>query len=1448
MELKRFKCSDRSSCTFEQSCTRLPVEIHGDAPIDILFVTEFPGKSEAEEETPFVGKFMSSARACVQHLSKKYGFTYAFTSLHKSRKTRFGDAKRPFSSMEIASCAKCVFEREVEHLQPRIIMGFGEMAEEYLGDHKVESIFVESGCIRTSRKIKGRTYDYITSVHPSWCVGQLDPNALGIVYDDIETAALYVKKGVDLRIPDIFESVLLKTIEDVKRVLIELKSKATYIAVDTEDCNLHRVYNNRMLSVQLCADGHTGYVIPLLHYDSPFVGKDVERVIKMLKTFFTTKKTKCKGYVFVNAKYDYHQFFREFHIFQFNAPIIDCSYNEYCLEENLARIAQTKVFPNRQGPYSLYTMSYKRGFTYYKTTGSKERRDILEKIPLSEWEGYAGADAVATFNIWKSQLKRAKALGVLSDFKKEAITLFNHKVRSIVYTEHCGMATDTNVLRDLYNPRTSVLLRAMDDIVREMNAMPSVQALNKRMQKSSIGFSGSFLGTVNAFQPTKRIQLEMLFFDILGLEPLGDKLSVDKAFQEEYKKSVPEVAKLAEYNEIATLQKMFVKPIYEMMTPGTALSSPDFYVDNRIRPTFRTDAVTSRLRCVTLDTIVHVDGRLMTMKEVLERWNPYYRDSVGLKLKIDTPTNIRNALYLMYMGKKNVIKLHTDIGNQIGATPTSRILVLTPSFQLIWKRMMDVKVGDTLCGIPYHESTVKSKVKLRQPEKAFLEKATRKIECVFPKYMNTQLASIMGYLCAEGSGLTFGLKDKSIFDKFITAWEHCFGFSAPVVEKRKTSEKVGESDFYLQYVSNSYVSNFFDLNGYDVTLGCKQKRVPYTIRYADKECIKSFLRAYIEGDGWSTKHSRVCICTTSAGMAYDLQQLILKLGVVSYVRETSSSYYIDISGKNCDTFMSVMGNDLGEKGKDVKKSSEVNGGKLNRIPFILSVLPKHVLGYLDSKVYGNNLRRNSISDRFLYELKQKHNPIYRVLRFLLENNAYFAKVTDINKGYEEVADFTVSPYYHRSMPEVVREGSFIANGLVIHNCEKPNLQQRPARGSRIAPILSMYNCKPGRAIVKLDFSTFEVRGLGFISQDDNMVKLFREMHRIKEDFRKDPYVYAEEGYTSKKERLTTSLKALKKNKSAYKLLDGDQKKEALSKLEEEISGLEKELEQLEYDYKHNPIKLSMEVRKWKTDFHRRSAALFNNISIEEVSPSQRQGAKGFVFGSMYGRGEQSIANELGISLEEATAIKAKFQANMPDATGWLEASADYASKHLCVKSPLGTIRHLWGYLRGEKGITSKMDRLAQNSIIQGMCSNMTLVGISHLLDFIFECKKAKYQTSDDEAWFTTNIVHDSAEMEIPIEDVFFVCLNFEEYFTSKLEAAILEEFGFEIKLPLEVDFTVGSTYANTKDWDGSKLHLKKLQKWVIEECGKRDGVDYSHLYKKAIRKKLSDFIGDDEAA
>lgn len=1001
LELKRFKCTGTDECKHVRSCTHLPVEVHADNGVDILFVTEFPGKSEAEENTPFVGRSMNPARRIIQILSEKYNFSYAFTSLHKSRKDRdASDINRPFSRSSISYCAQHCFAREVKALKPKFIFGFGVMAEEYLSGTQIESIFVEGGCIRTSIPIAGKKYEYMTSIHPAWAVNQqFDANAIGFIYEDIQKAALYIKQGIDLRIPDSFKSETLTTLKSVREVLRMIKSQSRFCAVDTETRNLNRAYDNSILSIQLCNDGKTGYVIPLFHFDSPFVGKDLEKVKSEFCDFFTGE-TKVKGYTFVNAKFDYHQFIRDLHTFQWNSPIIDCSYVEFWFEESWARLTKGKLFPKGKGPYSLYTMSLKRGFTYYKVSGEKERRDILEKLPLKEWEGYAGADAVATYNVFKSQIKLAKALGITQQFKKACIHLYNHMVRTMTYTEHCGMATSPYVLRDLYNPRTSVLLKAMDGIVDEMNRMPSVQTLNRTLQRSKIGIYTNFLGTTKSFQPTKRLQLEALFFDILKLEPVGEKLSVNKQFQKQYKDSVKEVALLAEYNEISTLQKMFVNPIYEMMTKGTQSSTPDFYTDNRIRPTFRYDAVTSRLRC-----------------------------------------------------------------------------------------------------------------------------------------------------------------------------------------------------------------------------------------------------------------------------------------------------------------------------------------------------------------------------------------------------------------------------------------------------EKPNLQQRPSRGSRIAPILSMYDCKPGRAIVKCDYSTFEVRGLGFLSGDRNMIKLFSEMHKVKQQYRENPLVFAEEGYKQEKMKLEQSLNELRESKKTIDLLKDKDYKVAIKQYKSDLSEIKSNLEKLEKRYEEDPVSFSMEVRTWKTDFHRRSAALFNGIAVQDVSKAMRQGAKGFVFGVMYGRGEMSIARELNVSEQEAIDLKEKFQSNMSEAWRWLEASAEQGREEFYVESPLGNIRHLWGHLLDDRAASAKMDRLAQNSVNQGACSNMNLVAGSNLIDYFYRCGKGKYQVPDDKAWFLTNIVHDSCEMEVPIEDVYFCCKAFEYYFTEGLEKTIEEEFGFKIKVPLEVDFTVAPTYANTRDWDGSDRHLKELQKWIIEECGKRDNTDYSHLYKVALKQK-----------
>jgi hypothetical protein len=148
------------------------------------------------------------------------------------------------------------------------------------------------------------------------------------------------------------------------------------------------------------------------------------------------------------------------------------------------------------------------------------------------------------------------------------------------------------------------------------------------------------------------------------------------------------------------------------------------------------------------------------------------------------------------------------------------------------------------------------------------------------------------------------------------------------------------------------------------------------------------------------------------------------------------------------------------------------------------------------------------------------------------------------------------------------------------------------------------------------------------------------------------------------------------------------------------------------------------------------------------------------------------------------------------------------------------------------------NNLVISNCIQGICSDCNLIATSLLLSVIYEHGKSKYQVADTLAWFLTNLVHDSCEMETPVYDVYYVLLTFEALYTNLLEYYIEKAFGFKIKVPLEVDFTVGVSYAKAEDWDGSEQHARELQKWILEECGKRDNVDYMKNFDKCINNPM----------
>lgn len=72
--------------------------------------------------------------------------------------------------------------------------------------------------------------------------------------------------------------------------------------------------------------------------------------------------------------------------------------------------------------------------------------------------------------------------------------------------------------------------------------------------------------------------------------------------------------------------------------------------------------------------------------------------------------------------------------------------------------------------------------------------------------------------------------------------------------------------------------------------------------------------------------------------------------------------------------------------------------------------------------------------------------------------------------------------------EVEGVHNFIANGICVHNCVRPNLQQLPREGG----VRACITADPGQLLVSADFSGVEIRVMAALSQDPELIRQLRE--------------------------------------------------------------------------------------------------------------------------------------------------------------------------------------------------------------------------------------------------------------------------------------------------------------------------------------------------------------------
>ncbi len=199
----------------------------------------------------------------------------------------------------------------------------------------------------------------------------------------------------------------------------------------------------------------------------------------------------------------------------------------------------------------------------------------------------------------------------------------------------------------------------------------------------------------------------------------------------------------------------------------------------------------------------------------------------------------------------------------------------------------------------------------------------------------------------------------------------------------------------------------------------------------------------------------------------------------------------------------------------------------------------------------------------------------------------------------------------------------------------------------------------------------------------------------------------------------------------------------------------------------------------KQDIHRRTAAEVLGISLEEVTPEQRDDAKAVNFGIVYGISDFGLARNLGISRNRAHVYIENYLNRYPGIREYMERIVKEGKEQGYVSTLMGRRRNLPELSSRNFNIRSFGERVAMNTPIQGTAADIIKKAMN---DVYYELKnrglksKLVLQVHDE-------LIIDAYKPELD---------EVKEILRDKMENAI------ELSVPLVVDIKVGPSWYHVK--------------------------------------------------
>ena len=192
------------------------------------------------------------------------------------------------------------------------------------------------------------------------------------------------------------------------------------------------------------------------------------------------------------------------------------------------------------------------------------------------------------------------------------------------------------------------------------------------------------------------------------------------------------------------------------------------------------------------------------------------------------------------------------------------------------------------------------------------------------------------------------------------------------------------------------------------------------------------------------------------------------------------------------------------------------------------------------------------------------------------------------------------------------------------------------------------------------------------------------------------------------------------------------------------------------------------------DIHRRTAAEVLGVPIDAVTAQQRERAKAVNFGIVYGQTPYGLAQQLGISSEEAADFIARYFSRYQGVQKYIETCLSEARETGVTRTLFGRIRQ-HPEINARNGMRRSMaERTAINSPIQGTAADIIKLAMIRIAD---ELRRNRRRTR------MVLQVHDELIFETP-EDELWIKEKIQE----------LMQNAVQLRVPLTVDLKQGRTW------------------------------------------------------